>query len=38
MINLWHPIILFGILPATFVIKILRGRKPASTKKTAIEK
>ena len=33
MISLWYPIILFGILPAIFVVKKLRGRKSASTKK-----
>jgi hypothetical protein len=38
MISLWYPIILFGILPAIFVINKLRGRKPASTKNTPIEK
>jgi len=32
-INLWYPIILFGILPAIFVVKKLRNWKSASTKK-----
>jgi hypothetical protein len=30
MISLWYPIILFGILPAIFVIKKLRSRESAS--------
>jgi len=38
MISLWYPIILFGILPAIFVVKKLCGRKSASTKKTPVEK
>jgi hypothetical protein len=38
MISLWYPIILFGILPAIFVVKKLRGRKSASTQETVIEK
>jgi len=38
MISLWYPIILFGILLAIFVVKKLRGRKQASTKKTSVEK
>jgi hypothetical protein len=38
MISLWYPIILFAILPAIFVVKKLRGRKPASTKKATVEK
>jgi hypothetical protein len=38
MISLWYPIILFGILPAIFLVKKLRGRKSASATKTAIEK
>jgi hypothetical protein len=38
MISLWYPIILFGISPAIFVAKKLRGEKSASTKKTTIEK
>ena len=33
-INLWYPIIIFGILPAIFVVKKLRNRKSTSTKKT----
>jgi hypothetical protein len=37
-INLWYPIILFGILPAIFAVKKLRGGKPASTNKTTVEK
>lgn len=32
MISLWYPIILFGILPAIFLVKKLRGRKSASTR------
>ena len=32
-ISLWYPIIIFGILPAIFVVKKLRNRKSASTKK-----
>ena len=27
MISLWYPLILFGILPAIFVVKKLRGRQ-----------
>jgi hypothetical protein len=38
MISLWYPIILFGILPAIFAVKKLRGRKSVSTEKTVIEK
>jgi len=37
-INLWYPIIIFGILPAIFVIKKLRNRKSASTKEATVEK
>jgi hypothetical protein len=32
-----HPIILFGILPAIFVVKKLCARKSASNKKTPAE-
>jgi len=37
-INLWYPIILFGILPAIFMVKKLRNGKLASTKETTVEK
>ncbi|MES1181134.1 MAG: hypothetical protein ABUL66_04660, partial [Verrucomicrobiota bacterium] len=38
MVSLWYPIILFGILPAIFVVKKWRKRKLVSTKKATIEK
>jgi len=37
-INLWYPIIIFGILPSIFVIKKLRNRKPASTQEATGKK
>jgi len=33
MISLWYPIILFGILPAIFVIKKLHNRKSSASQK-----
>jgi hypothetical protein len=38
MISLWYPIIIFGILPAIFIVKKLRNRKSSSTKETTVEK
>ena len=38
IISLWYPIMLFGILPAIFVVKKLRNLKSASTQKPTIEK
>ena len=28
MVSLWYPIIIFGILPAVYVVQKLRGTKP----------
>jgi hypothetical protein len=35
IISLWYPIILFGILPAIFVVKKLRGRENVATNSKA---
>jgi len=30
MVSLWYPIIIFGILPAVYLVQKLRGTKPVT--------
>jgi len=30
MVSLWYPVIIFGVLPAVYVVQKLRGTKPAA--------